>query len=267
MQRETYFHFTKDAVFCTTLRRNKDLCMRLIEIILGIKVHDIEYIDSQKTIDHDLDSKGIRLDVYVEDDAHTVYDLEMQTSVERELPKRSRYYQSMIDMGLIEKGSLYEDLRKSYVAFICTDDPFNRGLSVYRFVKRCNEDSGLILGDETETVFLNAKGTKQGIDEELARFLDYLITHNPTSDFTLRLEEQVRELNKDTEWRRNQMTVGMEMKVLERHAKAEGKAEGVAEGMRQTVLNYARDGIITPEKAASDLGMSVEELKKLISET
>ena len=211
MQRETYFHFTNDAVFCTTLRRNKDLCM-----------------------------------------------------------------------GLIEKGSLYTKLKKSYIAFICTEDPFDRGLSVYRFSKRCAADPGLLLGDETETIFLNAKGNQEGLDEELVKFLDYLKNHIPTSEFTKQLEAQVAELNKDTEWRRDQMTVGMEIKVAEYYAQEKGRAEGMiqgraegiaegmiqgrAEGMRQTVLNYARDGIITPEKAASDLGMSVEELKKLISE-
>lgn len=249
--------------------------MRLIEIILEIKVHDIEYIESQETMDYALDSKGIRLDVYVEDDEHSVYDLEMQTSVDKELPKRSRYYQSMIDMGLIEKGSLYTKLKKSYIAFICTEDPFDRGLSVYRFSKRCAADPWLLLGDETETIFLNAKGNQEGLDEELVKFLNYLKNHIPTSEFTKQLEAQVAELNKDTEWRRDQMTVGMEIKVAEYYAQEkgraegmiQGRAEGIAEGMRQTVLNYARDGIITPEKAASDLGMSVEELKKLISET
>ncbi|MBD9202343.1 MAG: hypothetical protein EGQ18_04425 [Eubacterium ventriosum] len=37
-------------------------------------------------------SKSIRLDIYVEDDKNTVFNLEMQTTNCEELPKRSRYY-------------------------------------------------------------------------------------------------------------------------------------------------------------------------------
>lgn len=65
-------------------------------------------------------SKSIRLDIYVEDDKNTVFNLEMQTTNYEELPKRSRYYQDIIDLKLIEKGQSYDILKTSYVIFICT---------------------------------------------------------------------------------------------------------------------------------------------------
>ena len=65
------------------------------------------------------DGKGVRLDVYLEDDANTVFDIEMQTATKKNLPKRTRYYQGMIDLNLIEKGSGYEELKRSYIIFIC----------------------------------------------------------------------------------------------------------------------------------------------------
>lgn len=40
------------------------------------------------------------MDVYVEDDNNTVFDIEMQTTKQKDLPKRSRYYQGMIDLIL-----------------------------------------------------------------------------------------------------------------------------------------------------------------------
>ena len=67
-------------------------------------------------------SKGIRLDIYVEDDDNTVFNLEMQTTTYKELPKRSRYYQGIIDLNMIEKGESYDILKESYVIFICTFD-------------------------------------------------------------------------------------------------------------------------------------------------
>ena len=73
------------------------------------------------------DGRGIRLDVYLDDEHGTVYDLEMQTTKHSDLPKRSRYYQGMIDLNLIQRGAKFSDLKKSYVIFICTEDPFDEG--------------------------------------------------------------------------------------------------------------------------------------------
>ena len=70
------------------------------------------------------DGKGIRFDVYSEDDSGIVYDCEMQTSKKDNLPKRTRYYQGMIDLNLLERGADYKELKKSYVIFICPFDQF-----------------------------------------------------------------------------------------------------------------------------------------------
>ena len=100
----------------------KELCKPLLENILNIKIRDIVYVDYEETIQMTAKSKGIRLDIYVEDDDNTVFNLEMQTTTYKELPKRSRYYQGIIDLNMIEKGESYDILKESYVIFICTFD-------------------------------------------------------------------------------------------------------------------------------------------------
>ena len=100
----------------------KELCKPLLENILNIKIRDIVYVDYEETIQMTAKSKGIRLDIYVEDDNNTVFNLEMQTTTYKELPKRSRYYQGIIDLNMIEKGESYDILKESYVIFICTFD-------------------------------------------------------------------------------------------------------------------------------------------------
>ena len=65
------------------------------------------------------DGKGIRFDVYTEDEKNTVYDIEMQTTSQKDLPKRSRYYQGMVDLNLIERGAKFKQLKNSYIIFIC----------------------------------------------------------------------------------------------------------------------------------------------------
>ena len=86
---------------------NKELCKHLLEIILQKKIKDIRYTELQKTIDLQYDAKSIRLDVYVEDDLDSVYNIEIQTTDEKNLPKRSRFYQGMIDLNILNKGESY----------------------------------------------------------------------------------------------------------------------------------------------------------------
>lgn len=71
----------------------------------------MEYPEAHKSIRPDADAKSVRLDVYVSDDKGTVYDIEMQMTDTKELPKRTRYYQSMIDLQLIDRVEYYKNLK------------------------------------------------------------------------------------------------------------------------------------------------------------
>jgi len=106
--------------------RDPKRCKKILEIILDVKIQEIVFIDDQESIKPDYDAKGIRLDIYVEDNKKTVYSVEMQIENVGYLPKRSRYYQSVIDINLLEKGTKYEALKTSYVIFICSFDLFGR---------------------------------------------------------------------------------------------------------------------------------------------
>ena len=99
---------------------------------MHIKVGKIEYPLLQKTITPFYESKGIRLDVYVSD-PDRVFDIEIQTSIPPSLPKRTRYYQSFMDIDNLLRGQSYAELKESCVIFICTQDPFGEGLPVYTF--------------------------------------------------------------------------------------------------------------------------------------
>lgn len=145
---------TNNFIFKKVMRNHK-LCKQLLEVILGVKIKRIEYQEEEKTIEHSLNARGVRLDVYVEDDENTVYNVEMQTTNPQNLPKRSRYYQGMIDLNLIQKGENYNLLRKSYVIFICTKDIFGKGRHIYTFENICIQDKDIRLNDEATKVFLN----------------------------------------------------------------------------------------------------------------
>lgn len=202
--------FTDDFMFCKVLENNEDICRELLELILGKKIRRIEYLANQKQIDVTSDGKGVRLDVYLEDDDNTVFDLEMQTTVKKDLPKRTRYYQGMIDLNLIERGAAYSELKKSYIIFICMQNPFRgKDRHLYTFENRCNECDGLLLGDESTKVILTPDGSADDVSDDLSDFLCYLAGKGGDSPFVRRLDAAVGRAREKEEWRMEYMTLFM----------------------------------------------------------
>lgn len=195
-----------DFMFGAVMRDPK-LCKPLLELILGVKIRKIEYPELQKTIDERYGSKAIRLDVYVEDEAGTVYDVEIQATEKKHLPKRTRYYQGVIDLHILEKGEDYTALRKSFVIFICTYDPFGKGRWVYTFENRCLEDQSVALGDGAVKIILNTKGHVGEISAELRALLRYMDGFAPESGYTKALDSAVTDVRKDTKFRREYMVL------------------------------------------------------------
>ena len=187
--------------------QNPNLCKPLLELILGVKIRKIEYPELQKVINKHYGSKAIRLDVYVEDEAGTVYDVEIQTTVKKHLPKRTRYYQGIIDLNILEKGEDYSKLRKSFVIFICTYDPFGKGRWVYTFENRCVEDQNVALGDGAVKIILNTKGHVGEISAELRALLRYMDGFAPENEYTESLNSAVADVRRDEKWRREYMVL------------------------------------------------------------
>ena len=65
---------TDDFMFGAVMSETKNL-KPLLEYILGIKISKINYTDRQKEMKADYSSRGIRLDVYCEDDNNTIYNI------------------------------------------------------------------------------------------------------------------------------------------------------------------------------------------------
>lgn len=252
--------FTDDFMFCKILMGNKDICKEIIELLLGVKVKNIVYLEEQKPIEITSDGKGIRLDVYLED-GNTVYDLEMQTTISKDIAKRSRYYQGMIDLNLISRGAAYSELKESYIVFICLEDLFKKNRSLYIFRNICVEDRELILGDGATRVFVNASGSRDGLTAAQTAFLDYVAGKEPTDDLTTKLSEEVQRARDKEEWRNEYMT----LLQRDREKYEEGKVEGKAEGKAEALIALVTDGLLDIDIAAKRLNKSPEELLEIIN--
>ena len=204
-------------------------------------IRKIEYIETEKTAEGILGSKGVRYDVYLKDRDQCAYTLEMQVQNRGNIIKRSRYYSSMMDEDSLNSGQDYDLLPASYVIFICPFDLFDTGLHKYTFRNYCEEVPGLLLKDETVKVFLNTTSMAGDISEPLKRLLDYIdgrLESSATDDpYIHQVHQAVEKAKTNAVWRREYMQWQAEMrhekKIVAEEARAEGLAEGRAEGLAE----------------------------------
>ena len=243
--------------------RDPNLCKPLLEEILNIKIKRLEYPERQKVLDERYDSKGVRLDVYVEDNEKTVYNIEMQTTDKTNLPKRMRYYQGMIDLNILNKGTDYEELNKSFVIFICTFDLFEQNRYIYTFQNICREDTSILLNDDEIKVVVNVNGTVGKISKELKAVLDYIAKGIANTNYTKKLDVAVQKVKNDEEWRHEYMTLYMRDMENQKIGREIGEKVGI---LSKTISLIRRKKNTYDEDTLLDLcEISKPECQKIIS--
>ena len=211
------------------------------------------------------DSKGVRLDVYVKD-SNRIFDIEIQNSVDITLPKRTRYYQSMLDIDNLLKGEEYSELKESFIIFICQFDLFGLNLPQYTFKNICLENKELPLGDETTKIFFNSFAYDTENNLEISAFLKYINTKIPTNDFTKKLNNLVEESKINNKFRNDYLAMNLHDRDIRRVALAEGKQIGLQEGAEQKAIETAKNFIqknIPLETIAECTGLSLEKVQEL----
>lgn len=220
---------------------NPEICKEMLQIIFPkMEIDHIEYPEAQKHIDMDKDARSIRIDIYVKDGRNTIYSIEMQVLNQGNLPKRSRYYQGMIDLQLVDRGISYSNLNHTYIIFICPFDLFGKGRYMYTFNHICEEDTSIHLNDEATKIFLNAKGNMDDVGEDLKAFLNYVVGIKSDNDFVKKLENAVKEAKRNREWRHEYMTLFLRDQDNIELGKELGKEQG-EEMMSQLVQILLRD--------------------------
>ena len=122
------------------------------------------------------DNRQIRLDVYAMDEDDVVYEVEAQKENTRNLPKRSRLYQGIIDSKLLPPGVVdFNLLNEVLIVMITPFDLFGYGLYRYTFQMKCEEVPELKLDDGAMRIFLNTRGEHpELVSPELIELLKYM---------------------------------------------------------------------------------------------
>ena len=92
---------SNDFVFGKIMKKPA-LCKRMLGIILGVKIDHLEYLSGMPGV-----SAWISMCRIIK----RFYNIEIPTTNTGDLPKRSRYYQSVLDMQQLNKGERYRNLK------------------------------------------------------------------------------------------------------------------------------------------------------------
>ena len=201
--------------------------------------------------------------------------LEMQTSIPKDLPRRMRYYQSMIDIDSLIAGSDYATLKESYVIFLCTKDPFGLGLPLYTFSTVCKEKNDFSLNDGINRLFFNASAFASEKNLEIKGFLGYLCNGRPSDYLTEDIDQRVERLKINEIFRSDYMMDALPLHDARKAGLREGMALGEAKGERKGRLagernkaisatkNLLEMNVLTVEQIAAAEQLSVEEVLKI----
>lgn len=213
--------------------------------------------EPQKTMKFVPDMHGVRLDVYIKSDKAWA-EIEMQTGNDPHLGKRSRFYQSNMDLDCLEEGRDYHELKKSYVIFFCTFDPFHQDEAIY-FFQNWDYEKGLKLDDFSYKLVINTKCSEAKVPDKLRPLFAYVngAADREGSDLVEKIDQRVKKFNTD-DWRRKFMT--FEHYVKEKAAQA--YEEGAAKAQKE-IAKKLKAADMPPEVIAEYTGLTVEEVTQL----
>ena len=254
--------FSDDFMFGKVME-DPQICQDVIECLLQQPIGELIKVQTQREFKYTSDGKSIRLDVYNENSAGSVFDAEMQNlnnkSIEfHQLPKRSRFYQGAIDTDYLDKGHSYKTLPDSKVMFICTFDPFKLGRAQYTFTETCEEAPELKLKDGTTKIFYNCCYVGDDLSKEVKELYDYIRNGRVTNSLTKRIEEAVEKGRKNKVLRSEYLK---ERQIL-MDEREEGREEGRALEIKEKITDMLRRGK-TVEEIVDFCGYPYDQVKEI----
>ena len=258
---------------------DKDNMKTLLDIVLGQDTHLKYPPQTEKEFRNSKENRQIRLDVYAIDEDDVVYDTEPQKQNTKNLPKRSRLYQGLIDSNLLPPGSIdFNALNTVIIIMIMPFDLFGYELYQYTFRMKCEEISELELEDGATRIFLNSHGKHpEFVNPELIELLEYMEKSTDTvakkceSKRIHQMHERITKLKSSKEMEIKYMQKWEEKEIERQEAYAEGERVGEKRGRTEgeTRINKLTKYLLEQErtedlkKAVSDAAYQAKLLKEL----
>ena len=165
----------------------------------------------------------------------SIYDVEMQNREQKDLPRRSRFYQAKIDSKNLESDEKdWANKPRVYVIIITSYDPFGYDYMRYTVRNKCVELPEMEYDDGLRYIYFYTKG-KRGGNQEIKALLNYLqqsVIENVTDENTQSIHESVERIKQSAEVRGKYMTIGEIMDYNKEIGREEGQAQGIILAMR-----------------------------------
>ena len=189
------------ALFLTVMKRRKAYQNTLSIILDEPNIH-ITQVKVEQVILNKSGKRAIRLDAWAQSEDDRLFDMEMQNNSDQDsLPKRSRFYQGLMDVPILKSGkkTKYRHLPSTTIIFIT-------------FTEQCEEIKDLKLEDGTKKIFLNM--TSKNGSKELISLLNYMKNTNINNPEIivkdkrlLELDNIVSEVKESEEWEAVKMDI------------------------------------------------------------
>ena len=241
---------TSDLIFEMVMQQPQ-LCQELLRRALPeLTINTLRFINPQQDVHTGLLTRGVRYDIYTQDDQGRTFILEMQVKDQHDLAQRIRYYQGMMDQQLLHDGEQYRRLAQlpTYVIFFCSFDYYGESKIRYCFEDREATQPGLTAQDGQHSIVYNATADRRQSQLPLRSFLDLMNGKVDNEDtFIQAVQAEITKVKASRErWLQNMI---YEWKLQEQYD--EGKTEATLKLLQ------------TLEKC----GMSVQEVVATLAET
>lgn len=100
----------KDAFLFSAALSDEETCRLILEMILEQPLSRLK-VHAEHALLFRSEFRSVRLDIYADDEMQVGYNLEMQNENEYDLPKRSRFHQSEMDVTSLKPGQDFSDLK------------------------------------------------------------------------------------------------------------------------------------------------------------
>ncbi len=225
-----------------------ELVLRIITGKLDLIITDCQ---TQKDMKRLAGARSICLDAYGTDTTGKRYDLEIQRADKGADPHRARYHSSVMDVENLDAGQEFSELPDTYTIFIIEKDFYGMNEPVYP-IERMNLLTGKTFEDGEHILYVN--GEYRGVSDIGKLMHDFNCTDADDMNFEL-IAERTRYLKENPEGVSEMCKVIEDMRTQERK-----------EAMIDTAKRMIADGILTLEKIAEYVGLSLDEVKSLQTE-
>ena len=118
--------------------KNREAYENTLSIILDEPDLRLTEVKVEQVVLNRLGKRAIRLDAWAKSGDNRQFDMEMQNDSKKDsLPKRSRFYQGLIDTPVLKAGKeiRYKSLPSTDIIFITQEDIFGKNLAKYTFTE------------------------------------------------------------------------------------------------------------------------------------